>query len=98
MAEKLGWDSGHDPPSRYDADAGRWEEGAQCIPGGVFMEGSNRQDIRKNQKRQNHSGGFPRWKDFGHKEDCEQAEWAKARFGKTCAKGCGKSDQPSMSG
>jgi len=78
MTEKLGWDSGHNPPTRYDADAGGWEEGAQSLPGCVFMEGSNRKDIGKNQKRKNNSGGFPSWKNFGHKEDCEQAERPKA--------------------
>ena len=62
------------------------------------MEGSNRQDISKNQKGKNNSGGFPRWKNFGHEEDCEQAERAEARFGKAGAKGCGEGDQPSMIG
>jgi hypothetical protein len=98
MAEKLGWDSGHDPPTRYDADAGRWKKGAQCIRGGVFVEGSNRQDIGKNQKRKNNSGGFPRWKNFGHQEDCQQAERPKTRLGKTGAQCGGEGGQPRVSG
>jgi hypothetical protein len=62
------------------------------------MEGSNCHGIGKNQKGKNNSGGFPRWNDFGHQENCEQAERTKTRFGKTGTKSCDEGNQPSVRG
>jgi len=61
------------------------------------MEGANGQNVGKNQKGKNDSGGFLGRHNLGHENNREQAEGPKARFGKTSAQCRSKGDQPGMS-
>ena len=49
------------------------------------MEGANGQNVGKNQKGKNDSGGFLGRHNLGHENNREQAKWTEARFGKTSA-------------
>ena len=59
MAEEIGGDSRHDPPTGKDADEGGGQQGAEKFPGRMCMKRKHAHDIRRDEQGKNHSGGFP---------------------------------------
>ena len=62
------------------------------------MKGEDAEDVRKDQKGKDDSGGFACWEDFGHQDDGEKAERTEARLGQARADGGEGGEEPGMGG
>ena len=74
MAKKLRGDAGHQPPPGDDADCGGGDKCTESLPRGVFVEGTDGEDIGKNEQEENHSRGLIGRHHLGHKENGEQTK------------------------
>ena len=98
MAEKFGRDVRHDPPTGEDADQGGRQKGAKHLPRRVFVKGEDPEDVCKDQKGKDDSGGLAGWKHFGHQDHGEKAERTEARLGQARADGGEGGEEPGMGG